>query len=140
MVNVKDIDFSDRSNHPILLALIAGVAIGLAPFVVQLAAPVAQAAHFLGAVSALLAVNSLFRPHPSDWLGFVLFGIGLGLAPFFAAAALPFETVKWLMVLIGVTMTLAGFWKRWVTLAPPQDDPIGKAQTEKAKPEAAETS
>ncbi|KIC48037.1 hypothetical protein [Tateyamaria sp. ANG-S1] len=139
MIKMKNINFSDRASHPVLLALIAGIIIGMAPFFVQLAAPVAQAAHFLGAVSAVLAVNSLLRPHQSDWLGFVLFGIGLGLAPFFAAAALPFETVKWLMVIIGVTMTLAGFWKRWVTVNPPEeslgiDNAAGKMKQEAIEP------
>ena len=134
MIKLKDINLSDRSNHPVLVALIAGVVVGLAPFAVQLAAPVAQAAHFLGVVSVILAVKSFIRPHPSDWLGFVLFGIGLGLAPFFAAAALPFETVKWLMVIIGVTMTLAGFWKRWVTVAPPEADLSVEQTSEKVGP------
>ncbi|WP_189799544.1 hypothetical protein [Tateyamaria sp. syn59] len=117
MIKTK-IDFNDRANHPVILALVAGVAVGLAPFAVQLAPPVAQAAHFLGVVTVVLAVKSLMRSHVTDWLGFVLFGIGLGLAPFFAAAALPIENVKWLMVVIGGVLTVAGFWKRWVTVMP----------------------
>ena len=108
----------ERRNQPILLALTAGAVVGLAPLFVDFTAPAAQAAHFLGAVCAILAVKSMARPDPSDWLGFVLFGVLLGLAPFFATAALPFETVKWLMVAIGVTMALAGFWQRWLVGEP----------------------
>ena len=140
MIKLKDINLRDRSNHPVLLALITGIIVGLAPFVVQLAAPVAQAAHFLGVVSAILAIQSLMRPLQSDWLGFVLFGIGLGLAPFFAAAALPFEPVKWLMVIIGVTMTLAGFWKRWMTVSEPDAELTSSQAKEPIVPKTAEPS
>lgn len=138
MISLKDIDLRDRANHPVLIALIAGIIVGLAPFFVQLATPVAQAAHFLGVVSAVLAVKSLMRPHTSDWLGFVLFGVGLGLAPFFAAAALPIETVKWLMVIMGVVLTVAGFWKRWVAVAPPESEPAEEQPADKMEVKSVE--